>query len=62
MLQKKNFRKVKSSVSQKWFLPNEMMKIKKNLETYKRKGYINYDFKFNKIICETEIIICEIPK
>ena len=39
-----------------------MMKIKKNLETYKRKGYINYDFKFNKIICETEIIICEIPK
>lgn len=59
---KKNFRKVKSSVSQKWFLPNEMMKIKKNLETYKRKGYINYDFKFNKIICETEIIICEIPK
>ena len=39
-----------------------MMKIKKNLETYKRKGYIYYDFKFNKIICETEIIICEIPK
>jgi methylase of polypeptide subunit release factors len=59
---KKNFKKVKSSISQKWFLPDEMMRIKKNLETYKLNGYIDYDFKFNKIICETEIIICEIPK
>lgn len=59
---KKNFNKVKSSFSQKWFLPNEMMKIKKNLESYKIKGYIKYDYKFNKIICETEIIICEKPK
>ena len=39
-----------------------MMKLKKNLESYKIKGYINYDYKFNKIICETEIIICEKPK
>ena len=59
---KKNFKIVRSSISQKWFLPDEMIKIKKNLETYKLKGYINYDFKFNKIICETEVIICETPK
>ena len=56
---KKNFSIVRIASSKKWFLPKEMLKLKKTLVKYKLKKYIDYQVKFNNLICTTEIIICK---
>ena len=58
---KKNFRKIKIEASSEWFIPKEMLCIKNLLDKYKAKGYINYEHKFNNLICKTEILVCEDP-
>ena len=58
---KKNFRKIKIEASYEWFIPKEMLCIKNLLDKYKAKGYINYEHKFNNLICKTEILVCEDP-
>lgn len=55
---KENFSIVRIALSKEWFLPKEMLKLRKTLVKYKLKRYINYQIKFNNLICKTEIIIC----
>ena len=56
-----NFKKIKVEAVSNWFVPKEMLRFKNLLDKYKAKGYINYDYKFNNIICKTEILVCEHP-
>ena len=56
-----NFKKIKVEGVSNWFVPKEMLRFKNLLDKYKAKGYINYDYKFNNIICKTEILVCEYP-
>ena len=46
--------------SEKWFLPNEMLRYKTLLKKLKDKKKVNFEEKFGKIICETSIIICKV--
>ena len=57
---KKNFKKSKIVKSEKWFLPNEMLRYKTLLKKLKEKKKVNFEEKFGKIICETSIIICKV--
>lgn len=59
---KQNFTVVKIASSKEWFLPKEMLSLKKTLVKYKQKNYIDYQVKFNNLICTTDIIICKKPK
>ena len=56
---KKFFRVVKVDQSSNWFLPKEMIRFKKDLLNYRSRGYIDFEIKFNNIVCKTEVIICK---
>ncbi len=56
---KKNFKRSKIVKTEKWFLPEEMLKYKSLLKKLRDKKKVSFDEKFGKIICETSIIICK---
>ena len=56
------FSDVKIIKSKSWFLPKEMDNFKDKLYKLKSKKLINFEEKFEKIICNTSIAICEDPK
>ena len=53
---KKQFRYIKTISNNYWFLPEELNKDHKKLIDMKKKKLINFEFKFGKIICNTQII------
>ena len=56
---KENFSNVKIVKSKDWFLPKEMEGLKDKMNELKSKNYINFDEKFGKIICKTDIAVCK---
>tara|TARA_B100000242_G_C42994618_1_gene461861 strand:- start:475 stop:1191 length:717 start_codon:yes stop_codon:yes gene_type:complete len=56
------FSEVKTIKSMSWFLPKEMDKFKDTLYDLKSKKFINFEEKFEKIICTTSIVVCKDPK
>lgn len=56
------FSDVRIIKSKSWFLPKEMDNFKDKLYNLKSKKLINFEEKFEKIICNTSIAICEDPK
>ena len=56
------FLKVKITQSKSWFLPKEMDKFRDSLYKLKTNNLINFEEKFEKIICNTSIATCEEPK
>ena len=49
--------KIKKSID--WFLPDELIYLKKEMLFFKKKKLISFEQKFGKIICNTSIIICK---
>jgi hypothetical protein len=43
-----------------WFLPNELNKNTNKLIEMKKKNLINFEIKYGKIICNTQIIYAKI--
>jgi len=58
-LAKKHFRYIKIKKSIDWFLPDELIYLKKEMLFLKKKKLISFEQKFGKIICNTSIIICK---
>ncbi len=59
LLQKK-FNKIKVMSNNYWFLPDEFNKNIDNLIEMKRKKLINFEIKYGKIICNTQIVYAKI--
>lgn len=53
---KKRFKTIKIISNNYWFLPEELNKNKKKLLEMKKKKQINFEIKFGKIICNTQIV------
>ena len=54
---KENFKNVKKIYANKWFLPEEFDDEMELLKTLQTKGHIDFEFKFGKIICSTDIYV-----
>ena len=59
-LLKKKFKKIKIMSNNYWFLPNELNKNTNKLIEMKKKNLINFEIKYGKIICNTQIIYAKI--
>ena len=59
-LLKKKFKKIKIMSNNYWFLPNELSKNTNKLIEMKKKNLINFEIKYGKIICNTQIIYAKI--
>ena len=46
--------------TEKWFLPENLMRLKPLFLSLKNKKKINFEEKFGKIICQTSIMICKL--
>ncbi len=53
---KKYFKKSKIISKNYWFLPADLEKYKKLLNTLKKKKKINFEYKFGKYICYTKVL------
>ena len=58
---KEIFSDVKIIKSKSWFLPKEMDDFKDKLYRLRSEKLINFEEKFEKIICNTSIAICKDP-
>lgn len=56
---KKKFKKVSILSKNEWFLPDELMKEKNLFIKLKKKNFVDYKFKFGKIICYTSIVMAQ---
>lgn len=59
-LLKKKFKKIKIMSNNYWFLPNELNKNTNKLIEMKKKNLINFEIKYGKIICNTQIVYAKI--
>ena len=59
-LLKKKFKKIKIMSNNYWFLPNELSKNTNKLIEMKKKNLINFEKKYGKIICNTQIVYAKI--
>jgi len=59
-LLKKKFKKIKIMSNNYWFLPNELNKNTNKLIEMKKKNLINFEIKYGKIICNTQIVYAAI--
>ena len=59
-LLKKKFKKIKIMSNNYWFLPNELNKNTNKLIEMKKKKLINFEIKYGKIICSTQIVYARI--
>ncbi len=59
-LLKRKFNKIKVMSNNYWFLPDEFNKNIDNLVEMKRKKLINFEVKYGKIICNTQIIYAKV--
>ena len=55
-LLKKKFKKIKVMSNNYWFLPDELNKNTNELIEMKKKNLINFEIKYGKIICNTQIV------
>ena len=53
---KKKFKKIKIISNNYWFLPDEFNNNIKKLIEMKKKNLINFEMKYGKIICNTQIV------
>jgi ribosomal protein L11 methylase PrmA len=56
---KKKFSKVTLATQQKWVLPKSMSRHINFLFELKKKRLIDFDYQFNRIICQTSIVVCK---
>ena len=57
---KKIYSKCNIIKTEKWFLPENLMRLKPLFLSLKNKKKINFEEKFGKIICQTSIMICKL--
>ena len=57
---KKTFSKSDIIKSEKWFLPEDLTKLRPLLMSLKSEKKISFEEKFGKIICQTSIMLCRL--